>query len=331
MPISEILVRIILASALFLIILFRKRLWKKFPVPKAHLAIKVLVLFLLLLLLSPQVEITLGMLGVTDTRLTDIILINPYYFFSLVTLVVSIQAIGLLLIFWLGPRASLTFVGFVGGFTSSTAITQIYGLYSRENGGHRVSRQYASAVVLADGSSMFEKMLLVAVSNIGFLPLMLPYMISHLLVGLYAGFSMLDKHFEKETGDINKYTNYFSLFPVFWLAVILFVVGLATQLVPALLDGNGEVLAAGISLAGGLNPTIIEVSKRYPAEMSLEIGTLFILIAFTINIIGKYIFAFILGTREYFKEVLKGLTIILIGSTVVGILAYLIQYFVLQL
>lgn len=323
----EIFVRFSLFILLAALVAFRGRFIQRYDHKETRLAYAILLGTLFLCLIAPNQLFTAGDIGITATRFKDIALLNPYHFMGLVTIVISIQVIGVFVLHILGEKASLAFIGFVGGLASSTAITQTYGLYSREHVSKEISKKYAATAVLANGSSLLHKIVIVSVSNIVFLPLVLPFLISHFLVGVGLGYHMLP---EKNARDGKLNAGYFSLFPIVWFVIILLSVSILTQLVPILISTNGEVISAGITLAGGLDTTLIQISRLYGSQFGLSIAVGAIIAAFLINIVGKIIYSAVLGSREYLVQVTKGLLLTLAVSTIVELIIIGISQLILK-
>jgi uncharacterized membrane protein (DUF4010 family) len=311
---SEIIVRLGIFALLTALVVVRQRFIAKYDHPETRLAYTILLVALALCLISPNHQFIAQDIGITAERFKDITLLNPYYFIGLVTIVISIQVIGVFLLHMLGEKASLAFTGFVGGLASSTAVAQVYALYSRKADVKSVSNNYAAATVLANGSSLLHKIVIVTISNIQFLPFVLPFLISHLIVGVGMGYKLLP---EKGASDGKLHASYFSLFPVVWFVIILLSVGILTQIVPILISENGEVVSAGITLLGGLDTTLIEISKLYGTQIGLTVAVGAIIASFSINIIGKIIYSAVLGTKQYFLTVTKGLLLTLALSIVI--------------
>jgi uncharacterized membrane protein (DUF4010 family) len=240
---------------------------------------------------------------------------------SILAIIFAVQSIGVVLIELFGERIGFSFTGIVGGLISSTVITQVFAFRSKKSRLKDEDKSYASVSVLANGFSLLEKIAIVGVTNLDFLPVMLPFLITHLFVGVVVGFLQMDQAYKAKTST--KFNgSYFSIYPTIWFMSIFLIVTISNRIIPVVFSEHSDVITAGVSLVGGLDVTIIEVSKRAIEDFNMFFSINMIVLAFLINVGGKIVFSFFMGTKEFFKHVTIGLSITQISSMVVQYVLY---------
>lgn len=307
---TRIIVTIVLVAIIFLKGLFPKLVRSR----DSKLSTTVTAILFLLWLVSPNYDLTLGDLGINHD-LGGIIIINFYKSFRIISLITSIQTLGILIIDLLGERLGILTMSVIGGLASSTTMTQVFGIQSKKIKGNVDDLTFAAVSVIANGSSLFEKIVIIGAINIDFLPYVFPFLIVHALVGVIAGGAQMENAFR--AGDGKKLNaEYFSVLPIILFLVLYFIINLINGFVGVLFEGSGagSVIATIISFFGGLDIAIIETSKRALTDLDIWVAMNFILFAFIVNIITKIISGYTLGTKLYLRRLTAGLMITLVIS-----------------
>ncbi len=314
MYIDDLNTRIIVTFVLVGTVFFKGLFPKVVRSRDSKLSTTVTAILFLLWLMSPNYDLTLREFGVNHD-LGDILIINPFKFFRIISLITAIQTLGILMIDLLNEKLGILTMSVIGGLASSTTMAQVFGIQSRKIKGSVDDLTFAAVSVIANGSSLFEKIVIIGAINIDFLPYIFPFLIVHALVGVIAGGSQLENAFR--AGDGKKLNaEYFSVLPIILFMILYFIINLINGFVSVFFEesSTGSIIATVISFFGGLDIALIETSKRALSELDIWISMNFILLAFVVNIVTKIISGYTLGTKLYLKRMTVGLMITLLIS-----------------
>ncbi|MFM9835053.1 MAG: MgtC/SapB family protein [Methylophilaceae bacterium] len=234
--------------------------------------------------------------------------INPRNLWIIVILVMTISALGHLVLRWLGARIGLPIVGLISGFISSIAVINSMGQRSKE-----IPTLIAEAVSGATLSSLATilqlTILLTAISPPTLSALAWPLIFGGLSISLYSLLVSI-KFFHKDNRGTSKATQTFSVKSALLLAAIITIVTIVSSALKTWFGQAGLVAASGIAgLADVHAPTIAVASLAAAGKLILESTAMPILVAFSANASSKAVVAYFSGSIVYFQQVTLGLII----------------------
>ncbi|HEY3299641.1 MAG TPA: MgtC/SapB family protein [Methylophilaceae bacterium] len=234
--------------------------------------------------------------------------INPRNLWIVVILVMTISALGHLVLRWLGARIGLPLVGLISGFISSVATIAAMGERAKETPS-LVAAAVAGAALSSLATILQLAILLAAVHPPTLHVLAWPLAFGGFSILLY-GVLVAIKSFHQNQAEITKPTKTFSVKSALILVVVIAAVLIISSALKAWFGQAGLVLASGIAgLADAHAPTIAVASQAAAGKLVLENTALPILVAFSANSIGKGIMAFVSGDKTYSMQVILGLMI----------------------
>lgn len=319
---AEIFLRLILVFIPLTVFLLKDQIKPQFRLRDTILAIKTSGIFLVIWALMPNQELEIKDLFF-DGRYVTITFLNLFKFLGYVNVVVGIELLGVIFIDKIGERFGLFMTGAMGGMVSSTAVSQVFALKSREVKNKQYEKEFAAVNIIANATSMIRKFFAVGFYSTTLLGIVFPSIIVHSLVGILVGILFMRKVDLKRRG-VNLHIKYFALAPIFWFIFIFLAVSIINSIVPVFFKAQSDVISGGVSLLGGLDVTLIEVSRLFSNGLDLMSAVHFIVLSFVINVVGKYIFAFVLGTREFLKQTVIGLGVSLLSAVAVLYVSYLL-------
>jgi uncharacterized membrane protein (DUF4010 family) len=234
--------------------------------------------------------------------------INPRNLWIIVILVMTISALGHLVLRWLGAHIGLPLVGLISGFISSIATIAAMGERAKETPS-LVAAAVAGAALSSLATILQLVILLAAVHPPTLHVLAWPLAFGGFSILLY-GVLIAIKSFHQNQTEITKPTKTFSVKSALILVVVIATVLIISSALKAWFGQAGLVLASGIAgLADAHAPTIAVASQAAAGKLVLENTALPILVAFSANSIGKGIMAFVSGDKTYSMQVILGLMI----------------------
>ncbi len=246
-----------------------------------------------------------------DANLGSLDGLNLRRLWTLVVLVMAINAAGYVAVRAFGPRLGLPLTGLAGGFVSSAAT--IGGMAQRAQQTPKLARGCAAAGMASNISTLVLLAIILAAGDRALLWRMTPALaISLLVTAGYAG--MVGWHALKKpiapTDDLRQRPFHFGHALAF--AGLIAVVLVASNLLKAWFGDSA--VSVGAALAGFADTHAVAVSM---AEMSatsalgVEQASLAVLVAFTTNTLTKAALAWSAGGRGYARVLLPGLALML--------------------
>lgn len=259
-------------------------------------------------------------------------LFNPYRLWLVVVLVSGINFVGYFLAKLLGKGKGFNILGLLGGLVSSTVVTEAMAAASRGVKDKNFNNALVHAAILANMTSFIRIFLVAAALNLSLaIDVALPmFVMSAFLLGWYLlGRGVLHKGKIKKSDEAKvkksldrlgiSFSSPFSFGPALAFGGIYVLVLIFTKLALYYLGGGGFILSSMISSMSGLDAITVNTATLAGSEISNELGALVLVLAASVNLAVKALFAAIIGNR-YFKGkifVLFLITIVLgIGTLV---------------
>ncbi len=242
--------------------------------------------------------------------------INPYQVGWLVVLISGISLSGYLALQTLGQRTGLFLVGLFGGLVSTTATTMVYARYTRTQPGFVAS---ATTIIMLANLVLFARILVeVIVVERSVLPLLAPVMLCGLVFSLaYIGWLFLrqDRN-EQGTPELN-IGNPTELKSALGFALMFAAVLLLVAWMNETFQERGVYLAAFLSGLTDVDAiTLSSLKLVSTGELPRQIATNAILVAYTANLLFKFVLVTTLGVGKLRLQVGIGFLVSLMGIVV---------------
>jgi uncharacterized membrane protein (DUF4010 family) len=234
--------------------------------------------------------------------------INPRNLWLIVVLVMTISALGHLVLRWFGARIGLPLVGLISGFISSIATITAMGQRAKET--PQVLPEAVAGATLSSLATILQLvLLLIAVHRPTLVAIALPLIFGGVSIAIY-GVVIAVKSFHQNKSESIKLTNTFSVKSALILVVVIAIVLIISSALKAWFGQLGLVIATGVSgLADVHAPTIAVATLAATGNLSVNAAVMPILVAFSANVIAKIVMAVISGSRDFYLQVILGLII----------------------
>lgn len=238
-------------------------------------------------------------IGIADTWL-KIPLFNPFKTWLIVSLITGIDIAGYILERTIGANKGLFLSSMVGGFISSTATTQSLAQQSKESS---VINRLVTAAILANLVSFFPPLFLIGSMNSEFLIKVLPTILIIMATTLLTGIFFLWK---EKKGSNNLKDNYktnnssiFALGPALKFALIYLIIRAVSKIAIELFGQSGFLITSALGALTGIDAVVINTAELAGKAISFETAVLAFIIINAVNLLGKTVYSFIQGEKEF--------------------------------
>ncbi len=247
----------------------------------------------------PYIEQIAGNVGINLNQWGNLEIINPFTTWLIVAIITGVEFTGYVLERSIGKGKGLILTSLVGGFVSSTATTQSLAVQSKTT---KKTDMLISAALLATLASFFSATIILLPIN----PEYVGYIIPTLLI-LIAGFGIatyifmhLDKQKKQTVSEdtIDK-KDVFSLKPALIFAVLFIVIKLLSRVALELFGETGFLITSAFAAVTGIDAVLINVAQLVRDQISPFTAVLAFILINAVNLIGKVIFVFVQGKREF--------------------------------
>jgi len=264
----------------------------------------------------PNLTKFLSTIGIEINSIINLPLINPFNIWKVVVIITGVDLFGYLLEKGLGKNKGWLVTSLVGGFVSSTSVTQSLALKSKNTTN---SNKLVTAAIFTNLASFVQHFFLIATVNAIFLVRSIYYVgaiiITALIIGLY--FFRKQKNSQDDLKDTKKSFEdhkIFSLGPALKFALIFFIVTLVTKFSLVLFGDQGFLITTALASITGLDASTINISQLAGSTISFQIGLLALIVANAVNLIAKTIYGFMQGSRDFSFKFALSISFIIIAS-----------------
>ena len=251
-------------------------------------------------------------------------LFNPFQIWLMVVLVSGIGFSGYVMMKLLGASRGINLTGLFGGLASSTATTISFSSASREY--PQMSGHYARAVVLAS-TVMFPRIFILIL--VAHPPLALKVLIPLLLMlvtGLITIFVVQRNNTEKEetVHPEFKITNPLKLSTAIKFGLFFAVILVVVEYAQRYLGTSGVYLTslvAGLTDVDAISLSLSRLANR--SQIAIDVAGSAVIIAALVNTITKGVIAYVSGTKELRRPVIKAFSFMFL----MGILSAVVVFF----
>ncbi len=228
--------------------------------------------------------------------------LNPYQIWKMVVFISGINFLGYILVKVVGPRQGLGISGLLGGLASSTATTISFSQRSKTQRG--LDKPFAVAIITGWVIMFIRVIVEVAVINSRLLPLVWPALTAMGMAGLiYAVYHFFSKSVVDE--EELSLSNPFDLGPALKFGLIYALILLVTKAAEIYLGERGIFITsffAGLADVDAITLSISDLT-RTGSTITLETGSIAVILATISNTLSKGILVFFLGSKSLRRHV----------------------------
>jgi uncharacterized membrane protein (DUF4010 family) len=241
--------------------------------------------------------------------------LNPRVIWTLVVVVMFINAAGYVALRTLGAGKGLALSGFAGGFVSSTATIGVMGARSKAE--PAISGPATAGAVLSSVATVVELAIIIFVTNRKLLGLLWPALLGAGLAALIYGGAYALRAVKSTKSDKTSYGRAFEFRTAVIFAVAVTLISLLSAVLAKQLGSAGAVI--GIGLAGfadthsaAASAANLAVNETLPERLAC----LAILFAFSTNQVSKAVIAWTTGGRRFALRIVPGLLLMYVGVAI---------------
>jgi len=238
--------------------------------------------------------------------------LNPRVVWTLVVVVMFINAAGYVALRTLGAAKGLALSGFAGGFVSSTATIGAMGARSKSE--PAISGPATAGAVLSSVATIIELAIIIFVTNRKLLSLLWPALLGAGLAALIYGAAYTLRAVKSTKTEKASYGRAFEFRTAVIFAVAVTLISLLSAILAKQLGSAGAVI--GIGMAGfadthsaAASAANLAVNETLPERLAC----LAILLAFCTNQVSKAIVAWTTGGRKFALRIIPGLLLMYAG------------------
>lgn len=254
---------------------------------------------------------------ITSPTLSSLEIINPQKIWLVIALVTGIDCLGYLLSKFIGEKRGFTVASLIGGFISSTSVTQSLAQKSRNDSN---VKYLVGAALLANTASFFQIFLLVGPLNSAWLASLLPTLLIMITTASLLAFYYLKNPHTNETSSntgTNAEKKLFALIPAFKYAGIILLVKIFTKACLLFFGQSGFLFSSIIASLAGLDAVLINLADLAGKSLDLKFAVLVFILVNATNLTSKTIYSYIQGSRKFTYNFALG-SLIIIGSSFIG-------------
>ena len=233
--------------------------------------------------------------------LGQVILFNPQQLWLVVIFVTSLSYIGYFLVKLLRSNQSLLLTGFLGGLVSSTTVTHLMGLKSKEVSDKPTQDLLVAIALVANSTSFIRIPLIILAINYNLFTATILSMILMAIVGFgFSLFSSRDTGVRVDSQLIFK--SPLALKSAFTFALLFISVQIVTQVALIVFGDTGFVVSTLIASMSGLDAVSINTANSVPTVVPLVLGSVILITATIANLVGKSLVALFAATTYFTKR-----------------------------
>lgn len=268
----------------------------------------------------PGFKSFLDNIGLRSSALVTIDIINPFKLWLIVALITGVDLIGYILERTLGQKRGWLIASAVGGFVSSTATTQTLAQQSNHTS---VINPLISAAILSNLVSFLQIAILIGAINgvllVKLLPILLCMMVAGIVILVY--FLRTNDKKGKKTKEITKsHTGgIIDIGVALKFAFLFLTISIVSKIALSFFGNSGFLVATGIGAVIGLDAVMINTAQLADKQIDYDLASIAFILANAVNLIGKSLYSFTMGKKEFAIKFLISV-ILIIGASTLGLL-----------
>ncbi len=254
---------------------------------------------------------------ITSPILSSLEIINPQKIWLIIALVTGIDCLGYFLSKFIGEKRGFTVASFIGGFISSTSVTQSLAQKSKNNTN---SKYLVGAALLANTASFFQIFLLIGPLNSAWLATLLPTLLLMIVTASLLSFYYLKSPHtteEKPNTESGTERKLFALIPAFKYAGLILLVKIFTKACLLFFGQSGFLFSSIIASLAGLDAVLINLADLAGKSFDLKFAVLVFILVNATNLLSKTFYSYLQGSRKFTFNFALG-SLIIIGASFVG-------------
>ena len=256
---------------------------------------------------------------ITSPILNNLEIINPQKIWLIIALVTGIDCLGYLLSKFIGEKRGFTVASFIGGFISSTSVTQSLAQKSKNNTN---SKYLVGAALLANTASFFQIFLLIGPLNSAWLATLLPTLLLMIVsASLLSFYYLKSPHASEENPNTESGTKrkLFALIPAFKFAGLILLVKIFTKACLLFFGQSGFLFSSILASLAGIDAVLINLADLAGNSFDLKFAVLVFILVNATNLTSKTFYSYLQGSRKFTVNFALG-SLIIIGASFIGFL-----------
>lgn len=247
----------------------------------------------------PYIDQIAGSFGINMNQWGDLEIINPFTTWLIVAIITGVEFTGYVLERSIGKGKGLILTSLVGGFVSSTATTQSLAVQSKET---KKVDMLIGAALLATMASFFSATIILLPINPEYVGNIFPTLV--ILVASFGIATYVFMNFEKRNKKASieetiQKDEVFSLKPALIFAILYIVIKLISRVALELFGETGFLITSSLAAVTGIDAVLINVAQLVRDQISSYTAVLAFILINAVNLIGKVIFVFVQGKRDF--------------------------------
>jgi uncharacterized membrane protein (DUF4010 family) len=236
-------------------------------------------------------------------KISNVEIINPFKLWFIVVAITGIDMLGHVLERVIGTKRGRIFASIVGGFISSTATT--IALAQESKSAKNKSNYLVSAAIFANSASFFPLLLLIFLINNKFLLNAAPVLLSLIVSGLMMGLYFLKKKDNAQRKEmvknikVIKESEIFAIIPAMKFALLFLGVTLFTRTALEIFGNAGFLITSSLAALTNTDAVTINIANLTGKTLNTDTAVTALILMNAVNLIGKSIYSFIQGKRDF--------------------------------
>jgi len=261
--------------------------------------------------------------GADAGNLGALTLINPYQIGVVIVFISGLNFIGYFLSKVTEASSSILLTGFLGGFVSSTSVTQFLADKSNTAKNTTTSKMLVASMLIANMTSFIRIPIILLALNLSLTINILPAMIILTVLTLIITY-FFQKDKPKHAQNITVFRSPLALKPALALGTLFLVISVLTNIGKAALGNAGFIATVLLASLSGLDSVLIIVADAAKSIVSLDLASTIIVAAVITNLLFKLGMIYIYGEKRFkwYSTISLG-SISLIGLLLIPLTRYL--------
>lgn len=256
---------------------------------------------------------SIGIENTLSESLSSLAIINPFRVWLIVVIISGINLGSYLVSKLIGSDKGLLLTSVIGGFISSTSTTVALSIKSKK-ASINTARTLAGAALISNAVSLIGISILLSVISPQIMGKVTLPLLSMFLIGIVVGGYFLFRSKSKNDQIEIKYEP-FSIGPALKFVSVVVLLTILIQVFQIIGAESLIIIVTAISGVVGLDaPTIALSELANTGEIALSVAAVVFLATNAVNFFTKVVIAYLNGHKEFFRVILIGILITLLGT-----------------
>lgn len=264
----------------------------------------------------PDINFTIGklaeLISLDAGELTNIVILNPSKLWLVVVFISALNFVSYFAAKLFRSRGGVLFAGFLGGFVSSTSVTELMAMQSKTNTSNH--NLLEATAVIANATSFLRIPIIVIAMNIPLFVNVIPSMAFMAFTAFVLSMFLSRGKDSEEISPVSLFKSPLAIKPALIFGVLFTLVQVFTQIGTLYLGKIGFAASTLISAISGMDAVTISTARAVPSLINIEFGGLVLTIAAVANLIFKAILAYFVGNPKFATKLILYFSIISIAG-----------------